>query len=72
MVSKSRVKQPVSSVLVAVEMAAIVLGGKRSLIAPPTSIKMPRGIAAVIKTVPRAIPDPVFCKTNQVRATNQN
>ena len=55
-----------------VEPQRMVLGGRRSLIAPPTSIKTSRGIVAAIKTVPRAIPAPVFCRTSQVSATNQN
>ncbi|MBD1871292.1 hypothetical protein H6F95_29115 [Cyanobacteria bacterium FACHB-471] len=31
---------------------------------PPTNINNPRGMAAAMSTVPKAIPDPVFCSTN--------
>ncbi len=54
------------------ETSMSVRGENRSLKAPPTSMKTARGMAAVMRTVPSARPEPVSCSASQASATKWN
>ena len=56
----------------AFEMIIRLRGETRSDIAPPSSMKTARGMAAAIRTVPSARPDPVSCSASQASAMKWN
>ena len=63
---------PTTTPRMAFETSISVRGEKRSLNAPPTRMKMARGMAAVMRTVPSASPDPVIWSASQASATKWN